>query len=129
MSNTICTDPDAYQWQRMETWGDGSYGYTMCQVISFDTGHYAVLYGTIDLDCGWEDDVEEIARFFGYHPDTLLHNKALFAECAFEYCMEDFAENPYGLSPVYKTPEEACARCDELMGESHKDMWLTKGRN
>lgn len=124
MSNTICTDPDCYQWQRRDKLDDNQRGYTMCQVISFDTGHYAVLYGTIDLDCGWEDDAQEIADFFGYQVDRLLHNDALFAECIFEYCMDDFAENPYGLSPVYRTAKEACARCDKLMGESHKDMWL-----
>ena len=124
MSNTICTDPDSYQWQRLEKYGDNLYGYAMCQVIELDSGNYAVLYGTIDPSNGWEDDVTEIASFFGYHTDTLLHNKSLFAKCIFEYCMDDFAENPYGLSPVYKTAEEACARCDQLMGESHKDMWL-----
>ena len=126
MNNTICTDPDTYQWQRMETYDDGSRGFTMCQVIGFDSGHYAVLYGTIDINSGWEEDVNEIASYFGYHPDTLLHNESLYAECIFEYYMDGFAENPYGLSPVYKTPEEACARCDKLMGKSHKDMWLTK---
>ena len=125
MSNTICTDPDAYQWQRLDTFGHDSHGFTMCQVISFDSGNFAVLFGTIDLDNGWKDDVEEIASFFGYNPDTLLHNDPLFAECIFEYCMEDFAENPYGLSPVYRTAEEACRRCDELMGESHRNDWLT----
>lgn len=129
MSNMICTDPDAYQWQRLEKYGENSYGYAMCQVISFDNDHYAVLHGTIDLDCGYRDDpseVKEIADFFGYEPDELLGNDALFAECIFEYYMEEFVENPYGLSPVYLTPEAACKRCDELMDESHEDMWLTR---
>lgn len=124
MNNTICTDPDSYQWQRLEKYGDNLYGYAMCQVIKLGSGNYAVLYGTIDPSTGWEEDVNEIASFFGYHPDTLLHNESLFAECIFEYCMDDFAENPYGLSPVYRTAEEACARCDQLMGESHRNMWL-----
>lgn len=119
MSNTTCTNPDTYQWQRIE-----KYGYTMCQVVKLRERAYAVLYGTIDLDNGYEEDVDEIASFFGYNPDTLLHSESLFAQCIFEYCMEDFAENPYGPSPVYGRPEYACARCDELMGESHKDMWL-----
>lgn len=122
--STICTDPDAYQWQRREKYGDDMYGYAMCQVIKFDRGRYAVLYGTIDIGSGWEDDVEEMAAFFGYDVDSLLQDDALFAECVFEYHMEEFAENPYGLSPVYRTPEEACARCDKLMGESHKSDWL-----
>lgn len=129
MGASICTDPDAYQWQRLEKYGDNSYGYAMCQVISFDSGHYAVLYGTIDLDCGWMDDVDEIrdmASFFGYNTEELMKDDALLAECIFEYHMDEFAENPYGLSPVYLTPEEACRRCDELMDESHKDMWLTR---
>lgn len=125
MSNAICTDPDTYQWQRREKYGEDSYGFSMCQVMCLDSGHYAVLYGTVDPS-SYEYDVNEIASFFGYSPDTLLHNEQLFAECIFEYCIEDYAENPYGLSPVYRTPEEACRRCDKLMGESHKDMWLTK---
>ena len=125
MSNTICTDPDAYQWQRREEYCPGMYGYAMCQVIKFDRNRYAVLYGTIDTD-EWkgDDDNEEVASFFGYDLDKMLGDDALFAECIFEYYMEEFAENPYGLSPVYKTPEEACARCDELMGESHRSDWL-----
>ena len=123
MSNATCTNPDNYTWQRLEKYGRDSYGYAMCQVLCLDSGPYAVLYGTIDPS-SYEFAVEEIAAFYDYSPDTLLHNDALFAECIFGYCMEDFAENPYGLSPVYKTPEEACARCDELMGESHRDAWL-----
>ena len=122
MSEWICTDPDAYQWQML-----GPFGYDMCQVIQFDGGPYAVLMAVGIAPKEYEDDIDEIASFFGYNPSTLLHNEALFAECIFEYCMDDFVENPYGMSPVYETPEAACKRCDKFMGESHEIDWLREG--
>lgn len=124
MTKTVCTDPDAYQWQRVD-----KYGYVMRQVISFDSDAYAVLYGFIDAGSFDDDDVEDIAGFFGYDIDTLLDDEPLLAECFFEYYMDSFTENPYGPSPIYRTPEEACKRCDELMGESHEDMWLASESN
>ena len=107
-----CTDPDCYQWQNMD-----KYGFNMCQVVAYEDMGYSVRLGCTIDPREYEFDVKEIASFFGYNPDMLLSNEALFAECIFEYCSDDFAENPYGLSPLYDTYEKACNRCDMFMQE------------
>ena len=112
MSEWICTDPDCYQWQSMD-----KYGFNMCQVVSHEDEAYSARLGCTIDPREYEDDVEEIASFFGYNPDMLLSDEALFAECAFEYCLDDFVENPYGPSPLYDTYEKACKRCDMFMQE------------
>lgn len=127
MRKWICTDPDSYQWQ----YADDSKGgmpedtlYSMCEVISVGNG-WSVLKGMFTID-DWDSEIPDATDFCGYNLTDLLLRKdyGLIAECIWEYDWDSFVENPYGPSPVYDTPEEACKRCDEFMNESHEDMWL-----
>ena len=127
--NFTCTDDDCYQWQGKRTDLISSESgrpislYFMCQVSKVGD-NYAIAYGSFIPD-DYDDDIPDIADFFGYWWMELVRNEDLLAECIFEYFIDDFYENvTQGPIPVYGTAEEACCLLDAWMGESHKDMWL-----
>ena len=112
---TNWTKTDEHQWQRKIS----DMTYEMWDIFKVSPTAYVIAHGQFDIDYYVSlDDLEEIASVFGYGQDELRENKALLAECIFEYNELDFIyKYPIGGPSVeYKYPEfDSLEKADQFI--------------
>ena len=109
MTNWICTDPDAFQWQRKASrW---STDYEMYQVAPYpyyvEHGGWCAGGGTFSISDFNNEEIDFTLGLYGYKRDGISND--LLAECLFECNWADFPLESFD------TEAEAVAFVDRCM--------------